>query len=261
MLITKKCIVCGKTFTTTGRCAKFCSEKCKNSKIPINEHIGERYGELEITAMYRQNGTKYAECKCSCDKICTVEYGNLLTGNTKSCGHLRDKYYSFRAKNLNGKVNKYGVKALYCSDKKNNRYKWRCLCPCGKEFDVFAARFDETMSCGCAQKVTLQKLNNVRQNARQDGTYIYSIQNKKMLKNNKSGVRGVCWDKRRNKWNAYIQFKGEKYNLGFFNTIEEAASVRKVAEEKLFGSFLEWFANEFPERWEKIKQKNLSKKT
>lgn len=53
-------------------------------------------------------------------------------------------------------------------------------------------------------------------------------------RNNTSGVRGVCWDKRTAKWMAFIQFNGRHLHLGRFDDIEKAAGARKLAEANLF---------------------------
>jgi len=44
---------------------------------------------------------------------------------------------------------------------------------------------------------------------------------------------------------AYIAFKKIKYNLGYFNTLEEAVEVRKQAEDKLFKPFIEWYEENY----------------
>lgn len=54
------------------------------------------------------------------------------------------------------------------------------------------------------------------------------------------------------KWAATIVFKGKTYHLGRYNNIEDAAAVRKEAEDALFGNFLEWFQEVYPERWKKF---------
>lgn len=51
---------------------------------------------------------------------------------------------------------------------------------------------------------------------------------------NRSGVRGVTWDKARNKWLAGIRHHGRTYNLGRFNTIEEAERVVVAKRIELF---------------------------
>ncbi|WP_407059264.1 HNH endonuclease signature motif containing protein (plasmid) [Ralstonia syzygii subsp. celebesensis] len=57
-------------------------------------------------------------------------------------------------------------------------------------------------------------------------------------KANRSGVRGVSWLKRRNKWHARIKVEGRVICLGDFVSLEAAAAARKAAEEKYFGEFM-----------------------
>lgn len=180
----------------------------------------------------------------------------MLSGNTKSCGHVGDENL-IKPVDFSGKTNKNGVKALYKTGKKGEYYVWRCLCPCGKEFDVSTELFKRIKSCGCAQDRARKRqrdtiLKDFRENAMQDGTFIYAIKDKKMLKNNTSGICGVSWDKSRQKWLAQITFKGKNYYLGRYDNIEDAAKMRKIAEKRMFGDFLKWFSEEFPERWKKI---------
>ena len=61
--------------------------------------------------------------------------------------------------------------------------------------------------------------------------------NRKKQSNNTSGVVGVWYDKRKNKWAAEIQAYGKKYRLGRYKTIDEAASVRREAENILHGNY------------------------
>jgi DNA-binding XRE family transcriptional regulator len=49
---------------------------------------------------------------------------------------------------------------------------------------------------------------------------------------NKSGVKGVSFDKERNKWVAQIKVGGKSINLGRYETLEEAAEARRQAERK-----------------------------
>ena len=51
----------------------------------------------------------------------------------------------------------------------------------------------------------------------------------------KSGVKGVSFCKFSGKWLAYIDYHHKRYNLGRYMTIEEAAKVRREAEELYFG--------------------------
>ena len=92
------------------------------------------------------------------------------------------------------------------------------------------------------EQMTREKEEALRERERRkceiyvDGTYIPSL-TQKISKNNKTGVKGVCWDKRRKKWNASIYFKGKCYQLGRFDDINDAIEARRNKEEELFGPY------------------------
>lgn len=50
----------------------------------------------------------------------------------------------------------------------------------------------------------------------------------------KSGVRGVSWDTRNGKWKAAVTHKKVKYELGYFDTINEAGEVARVKRNELY---------------------------
>lgn len=54
---------------------------------------------------------------------------------------------------------------------------------------------------------------------------------------NTSGIRGVYWDKRKNKWIATITVDQQNIQLGSFNNIKDAEVARKIGEEKYFGEY------------------------
>lgn len=69
-----------------------------------------------------------------------------------------------------------------------------------------------------------------------DGTSIPSL-TQKISKNNKTGIKGVRWDKDRLKWAASIYFKGKCYQLGRFDDINDAIKARREKEDELFGPY------------------------
>lgn len=68
-------------------------------------------------------------------------------------------------------------------------------------------------------------LDNRRSNLRL-ATPSQNQMNKKMMKNNTSGYRGVSWDKKSNKWRVSVNVAGRHFSLGRFDGIEEAAKAR-----------------------------------
>jgi hypothetical protein len=61
--------------------------------------------------------------------------------------------------------------------------------------------------------------------------------NRKVGKNNTSGIMGVEWSKQKNKWQAKIKFNYKTRHLGFFDDINDATIARLNGEKEYFGEF------------------------
>lgn len=139
--------------------------------------------------------------------------------------------------NLVGNV--YGrlvVLSLEKYDKLKGKYYYRCRCECGKEkvVDSNSLVSGSTRSCGCYQR---EKARENIAKSKVEGSDLYGLR-RKVQKNNKSGIKGVCYDKSKKKYAAYIGFKGTQYKLGHFDNLEDAKKVRLEAEERLYKPFL-----------------------
>ena len=55
-------------------------------------------------------------------------------------------------------------------------------------------------------------------------------QNVTRRKDNSSGFTGVHYFKRTGKWQAYITVEGQRHNLGYFSSAEEAAAAYAIAK-------------------------------
>ncbi|CAB1242818.1 conserved hypothetical protein [Clostridiaceae bacterium BL-3] len=118
---------------------------------------------------------------------------------------------------------------------------WKCKCDCG---NIIVTRRESltsgsTRSCGC---MVIKHLEDIKEANSVGNTNIAVI--KKLISNNKSkvtksGVKGVGWSKKREKWISYIMFQKKQHILGYFTELEDAIKARKEAEEKYFKSFLE----------------------
>lgn len=71
-------------------------------------------------------------------------------------------------------------------------------------------------------------INNLREESNQ-----CQMRNAGTLSSNKSGVKGVSWDKLRNKWIAQIMVYGKHTNLGYYFDKVDAACARLAAEQCL----------------------------
>lgn len=61
--------------------------------------------------------------------------------------------------------------------------------------------------------------------------------NAKRGKNNRSGIKGVCWVRSHKAWAAYITVNKKQTRLGRFKSISDAAAARARAAEALHGEF------------------------
>ncbi|WP_274853290.1 AP2 domain-containing protein [Bacillus methanolicus] len=134
------------------------------------------------------------------------------------------------------------------SDKRgnNNTLLWECRCACGNTIFVTGAslRAGHYKSCGCkrASKRDVGVKRHINQD-RLNGTRKTALK-AKLHKHNKSGHKGVSWMESRQKWRAYIGFKGEQITLGYFDSKEDAIKARIEAEKKYFKPILEDSNNE-----------------
>jgi hypothetical protein len=130
-------------------------------KTPI-DLTGQRFGKL--VALSRTTGSHWL-CSCDCGKTSFASLTNLRNGRTKSCGcgqlaALRDFNCN---KPMDETGNKFG-KLLVLGEaelSRTGKRRVRCLCDCGKTKEVFLGglRRGVTTSCGCNQKIAMDKFN------------------------------------------------------------------------------------------------------
>ena len=61
--------------------------------------------------------------------------------------------------------------------------------------------------------------------------------NRKVSKNNKSGVKGVSWSNQKQKWRARVLLDGKEVHVGFFNSIDDAKASIDAARNELHKGF------------------------
>ena len=207
------------------------------------DFVGKRFGQLTVLGYWgKKDGMHRWECRCDCGNITIVGRTLLQSGKTKSCGCLGHP----PVQNIQGQ--QFGdLTAVGFEGKKDGQYYWRCRCRCGNETIVRQNNLltGKTKSCGCLQaRVVLDNMKFV------EGTSVTLLEKagNRLVRTNTSGYNGVHWSSDSQKWIAQIGFKGKKYHLGSYSKIEDAAKARKDAEERIYGEFLDWYYDTYPDK-------------
>lgn len=219
------------------------------------DHLGQKFPSQKEMAEYWRVNSKTLSArikKWGLEKALTKPVDNIYNTRTENSKEERKEILE---KKYVGKIfNNIEVLEIGEPDKSHHRKaKFRCFC--GKEFvdSLYKVTGGERTSCGCLKLKNLEKCIKVNKSFCIDNTNVLSL-NKKLNKNNTSGVKGV-YKKKNGKYVAFIGFKMNKYHLGTYDTLEDAALARAEAEKEIYGNFLEWYAKEFPEQWEKIEKR------
>ena len=127
--------------------------------------------------------------------------------------------------------------------RKGTSVVWLCRCSCGNLAEASQGDLvsGSSVSCGCVNDE--HRKNLYRYSHHVDGTCIESLERCALRSDNKTGYTGVShYDGGR--YRANITFKGKRYYLGTFETLEEAVRAREHAKEDLHGEFLKEYYRE-----------------
>ena len=199
---------------------------------------GWRFGSLVVLGITDQRssyGSLLYRCRCDCGREKLVVGNELRRGHVTSCGagihHMKD---------ITGQ--RFGrLVALHPTrvpDDTRSSYNWMCRCDCGTEVEVNVKDLVSggTVSCGCALRDNLKKLFY-------EGTSPCKLSESDHPRaSNTSGVTGVWYDKRRDRWTAEIMLRRKKIRLGRYKNKEDAIKARRVAEDEYFQPLLEKYA-------------------
>ena len=224
------------------------STSCGCGRARVQDLAGQRFGKLlaiEATGE-RKNRCMVWRCRCDCGNEALVPSNSLRSGNTCSCGCGQDSARRAGGHDLTGRC--FGrLTAIAPLEKRSGgSVVWQCRCDCGKEsrHSAKALLSGRALSCGCLklENDALQKsLHYI------DGTCVEFVENMGRLRsNNTSGYPGLKLV--RGRWEVRITFKKKSYYLGAYTDKDEAIRVRKRAEQRVFGEFLDWYYAEFPDR-------------
>ena len=229
---------------------------------------GQQFGHLTVKErgedLIKSDGTTRTRWLCQCDcgnsELINVLAYNLKNGHTTSCGCWRIN----SPKLTKRKMNHYDLSGTHGIGWTNHGepfyfdledfdiikdYCWHKNTDYGYIYAVDHDNYDKVilmhrlvMGVGSHDDhIYVDHIKHITYDNRKSelriGTQTENNMNRVVQKNSTSGITGVNYLKRDNKWRAVIEFNKQRHYLGVFENKEDAIDARKKAEEKYFG---EW---------------------
>ena len=249
-----------------------CKYKKKGYSLDL---IGEKFGRLIVVAkapdkIYPKSGKHKSQwyCDCECGTKNKIIVGTSLTsGSTRSCGCLhREVSSETLKKSTHGKkYNTYDlsgdfgigydsdgnkfffdkedyerIKNIYWYQDSRGYFVGHIVGDNRRQIRmhrfILGKENEKELSVVVDHIHSDRKYDNRKSNLRIT-TQKNNTKNRVRPSNNTSGKVGVSWNKRNNKWSAYIGVDGKQINLGMFNDIQNAIDARIAAEKKYFKEF------------------------
>ena len=221
-----------------------------------------KFGRLTVLDEYVKKRHQVVLCQCDCGKRSEPYRRSVLNGSTKSCGcYARSRSANQKgASHWNRRPNRFVEHEGFIEGVTSS----------GKSFFFDADDFDlvkditwridsygHVMSLNGRQSIWMHRLvlrleefnydsvvdhidgdgsNNRKSNLR-ICAHSHNIRNHKLLRNNTSGVTGVCWNKCLSKWVARGRLNRKEVCIGYFNKFEDAVSARYRWELENYGEF------------------------
>lgn len=196
-------------------------------------------------------------CKCDCGNFLKVSSGNLRSGNTHSCGcYNKQRIKETQIKhNIYDLKNEYGIgytakgEEFYFDLEDYDKIKDNCWCLTNEGYLISTVRGHRTQFIYMSRVIMnitdknydVDHINhNTRDNRKSNLRIVTRTQNnmnRSIQSNNTSGVTGVRFEDRIQRWVAKITFNKHTINLGCFINFDDAVNARKEAEIKYFGEY------------------------
>lgn len=211
--------------------------------VPRYEDMtGFKFNEFTVIRLSEKrnsDGILLWECQCSCGEIRYYLTTFIKQKKRQSCGCKQKKYGDLPRKY---KVEHYTWESMKarCSNPNHPDYAdygGRGIKVCERWKQSFA-NFLEDMGPKMDDNLTIERVDN--NGNYEPGNCIwadYKTQtlNRRKYKNNTSGVTGVRWEERQNKWIVRIWNNYKTINLGSFENFNDAVEIRRKAEIKYHG--------------------------
>lgn len=237
--------------------------------VKVKENlVGEKFGKLTVIEQAEDyvnpQGKHHAQWLCECDcaehNHVIVLTGNLKLKKVQSCGCIRKALTIEFNKKTKKKYNKYDLTGEYGIGWTSNtnkefyfdiedydtikNYCWNEHIKSSGYHMLDAYDANKNQSINMANLLGFKgydhknrnPLDNRKENLRFATQHENTI-NKGIQRNNTSGIIGVGWVKRLQKWRARITYDEKNIYLGVFDNKEDAIKSRLNAEREYFGEF------------------------
>lgn len=197
---------------------------------------GQRFGKLTVikAAGYSIKGNAMWECLCDCGNVRDIKSYNLRKGLSKSCGCVRITHNMTNTPTYSI----WSGMRQRCNNIKGDKYHYyggRGIAVCGSwlKFENFFKDMGE-----CPKGLTLERIDNSKGYSPDNckwATRSEQNRNQRLKKTNKTGVSGVFWNKKNQKYQVAIKKNYKQHYIGQFVSLEQAFNARKEAEQKYWG--------------------------
>lgn len=257
----KICKSCGCRFDGYNS-QKFC-DTCRTRRLSRPKRffveVGKTYDFFQINSMAERAYRCYnITClKCGRNFVAT---GDAINKFSKSgCGTCRSE--AKKSKRYDGYNNCIGavfgqLEVTGWSPGGRRGAVMRCRCNlCGNETDIALKRLKDgsaTKCLACAVSAFKKSGSDIVKLSAVDGTSVLQIDGRRSLNRNSSTCHAGVSMTRNGKYRAYITLRRKQYHLGTYENIDDAIAARKAGEKSLYGDFLSWYKENFPQQWEKL---------
>lgn len=218
----------------------------KFGKLTVIEHSGKTYLGT------KKQSTHLWKCECECGNISYVTSRDLRSGNTKSCGCISGE--KIRESHLNeyDLTGEYGVGYISRGSNTGEFYFDKEDYDKIKDYTWYFNDNLYVVTTYQNERIRMHRLildintdvvdhiNNHRNDNRKSNLR-HCLQKENARNKTKgfsnTGFLGVSFDKKTNKYRAYIQKEGIQYTLGSYFDFDDAKNARIKAEKELFGEF------------------------
>ena len=222
----------------------------------IKDLTGQKFGYLTVIGIHHSDNGIYWECHCDCGGKTVTKGCNLKSGHTRSCGCYNKKIVKEQneARKLTPRTeeNNDHLKVYFnnsdeyficdLEDKEvalsESWYKGKNGYPaCNRTNIPFHKYVTDSIEGMVVDHINRNKMDNRRCNLR-IVTQSVNMQNTNRIPKSSTGVLGVHFDKRKQKYYARIKIDNKNHYKGNFKNIEDAIAARKELEEKYnYGGF------------------------